>query len=327
MPDKPSILVISNDNQTFAALSRPFADDVTFIRADSVRRAASQAKLSSPSAIILDDSLVGADWLEVYRELWKELSYTFVPILLLTEAANADYVVSKLDFGLVDVLVKPVEPAQIKARVRAMLQVKAVHDQLDSEKHLLQKKLDEERRVREQLTAINEELKKLSTTDGLTGMANYRYLRTWLSTEFEIASRYKMPLSAIMIDLDEFKPVNDRYGHPFGDYILKSVAKMIMEKSRRADFTARYGGDEFAVVLPNTDGKGAMNLARRIHSAIEKQVYEHGQSVKVTASLGLAAFPCERIKSAEELIDAADRALYAAKSKGRNCIVTCDELA
>jgi len=232
-----------------------------------------------------------------------------------------------MESGLIDALVKPVHVPELRARLRAMYQVKVTHDQMDTERLALQQKLDEERRLREQLSSINEELKRLSTTDGLTGLANYRYMRNWLSTEYEIATRYKLPLSAIMLDLDNFKEVNDRCGHPFGDFVLKSVAHIVQGKSRRADFTARYGGDEFLVILPNTDGTAAANLAQRIHSALEKHTFddEHHHA-NVTASFGIASYPSDGASSPESLIDLADRALYAAKSKGRNRIISWREI-
>ncbi len=323
MQDKPVIFVVSQDPQTVASVKAPFAGGpAVFLEAENPARAASQAKLAAPDIVILDDSLADADWFDVYARLHEELSFTFIPILVLLAPEGMDAAVTRMDLGLIDVLVKPPKPAELKSRVKAMLQIKEIHDQMDEERLVLQRKLEEERRIREQLTAVNEELKRLSTTDGLTGLANYRYMRNWLSTEFEIATRYGMALSAIMLDLDNFKSVNDRFGHPFGDVVLKGVANIVKQQSRRADFVARYGGEEFVVILPNTDAVAAMNLARRIHAAVNRQTFLDGSSaVQVTSSLGISSHPADGVKTPEELIDLADRALYSAKAKGRNRIV------
>jgi two-component system chemotaxis family response regulator WspR len=325
---KQVIFIVSQDAKTIDAIEKPFEGSPTaFLRAENPRRAASQAKLAAPDVVILDDSLEGADWYDIYRRLSEELSFTFIPILVLLEAAKAEEAVGKMEAGLIDILIKPVNAHELKARLKAMLQVKAVHDQLDGERVELQQKLDEERRLRQELSAVNEELKRLSTTDGLTGLANYRYMRNWLSTEFEIATRYNLPLSAMMLDLDNFKSVNDRFGHPFGDFVLKGVAAIIIERSRKADFSARYGGEEFLIILPNTDGDAGANLAHRIHSGIERHVFDDGHcQVQITASLGISTHPSPNVKAAEDLIDLADRALYAAKAKGRNRVVSWREI-
>jgi len=328
MQEKPVVFVISQDPQTIAAIEAPFAGgNMVFAKAENVNRVPSQAKLLSPDVVILDDVFDGTDWFTIYERLMSELSFTFVPILLLLDPGRVDDAVAKMQAGLVDILVKPPKPAELRARLKAMLQVKGIHDQMDEERIVLQRKLEDERRLREQLTAINEELKRLSTTDGLTGLANYRYMRNWLTTEFEIATRYALPLSAIMLDIDNFKAVNDEHGHPFGDFVLKGIADIIRGQARRADFAARYGGEEFAIVLPNTDGQAGINLARRIHNAINKHTFDDGaHQCHITTSIGISNHPADGVRTSEDLIDLADRALYAAKAKGRNRIVSWHEM-
>ena len=327
MRRKPTVFAVTSDTQIVSLLQKALdGTDMILTEAQNADRAPNQAKLLVPDLIVVDDKLEGPDWFTVYKRLNEELSFTFVPVLLLVDPSDAEAALAKMESSLIDILIKPVNPSELRSRLRAMQQVKNIHDQLDIEKHVLQQKLDEERKIREQLTSINEELKRLSTTDGLTGLANYRYMRNWLTTEYEIATRYKLQLSAIMLDLDNFKDVNDRFGHPFGDYVLKTIASLIQERSRRADFTARYGGDEFVIILPNTDGTAAVNLAQRVHKAVEKHLFDDGQhKCNITISLGISSYPADGVQSAEMLIDFADRALYAAKSRGRNRIISWNE--
>jgi len=315
----------ASTRSVFDEVARSMSLDL--VHAEAGRPALAQAKTADPHCIILDEDLGGGDWKSLYRSLSEELSYTFVPILVVVDPARAEDAVEAIETGLVDVLVKPLQALSLRPRLKAMLQIKGIHDELDEERTLLKRKLDEERRLREQLAALNEELKKLSTTDALTGLANQRYLSDWLKTEFEVVSRYDIPLAAIMIDLDNFKKVNDEHGHLFGDHVLKEVAGIIREQSRRADVAARYGGEEFAVILPNTDGYAAANLANRIHAAVRGHTFTDGEHrTRITASFGISTFPSEEVHSARELLEMADRALYAAKDRGRDCVVSWSEL-
>lgn len=328
MQERPVIFLVSADAGTSSVVEGLTASvGLELVHSDRTRPAVAQARSAEPDCIILDENIAGADWKELYRSIVAELSYTFVPILLVVDAERVEDAMDAIETGLVDILVKPLTALSLKTRVKAMLQIKGIHDDLDEERVILQQKLDEERKLREQLAAVNEELKKLSTTDSLTGLANQRYLSDWLKTEFEVVSRYDMPLAAIMMDLDDFKKVNDEHGHLFGDFVLRGVADIIREQSRRADVAARYGGEEFAVILPHTDGYAAANLANRIHSAIRAHTFDDGErSAKITASFGISTFPSEEVTSARELIEMADRALYAAKDRGRDCVVSWSEL-
>lgn len=161
-------------------------------------------------------------------------------------------------------------------------------------------------------------------TDALTGAGNRLSLNTSLDREVELSRRYDQPLSLLIIDLDHFKNVNDQYGHTTGDRVLKQVAKEIQNRSRCADMTFRYGGEEFVVLLSKTDKKGAKVISERIRAAIEKLscVQETGQRpIPVTVSIGCATLSNN---NAEELLEKADEALYTAKSNGRNLVCYAD---
>ncbi len=162
-------------------------------------------------------------------------------------------------------------------------------------------------------------LHALATTDTLTGLNNHRAFRRRLQEEVERSQRYQHPLTLIFLDLDHFKQVNDTQGHPAGDAILAQVGTVLRRCSRGTDLAARYGGEEMAVLCPETRPDEALILAERIRESIENRAFTlpTGGELKITISLGIASLP-EHGLDAQELIDAADRALYEAKSSGRN---------
>ena len=160
-----------------------------------------------------------------------------------------------------------------------------------------------------------------AVTDGLTGLYNYRYFYNCIDQEYKRAVRYNRPLSLLMLDIDYFKNYNDTYGHVMGDLILKNIAKMIKNNVRDVDTVVRYGGEEFAVILPETFEKEAYDIAERIRAAVEKdkvQLEDGGNSVGVTVSIGVAG--SGEAESYHQLIHFADEALYAAKNADRNCV-------
>ena len=165
---------------------------------------------------------------------------------------------------------------------------------------------------------LHAEIEKLATTDGLTGLYNHRRFQEMLSEEFKRLNRQSSPVSLILTDIDHFKKVNDTYGHPAGDLVLKGVSKIIREAIRDIDVPARYGGEEFAVILPGTDAEGGRQIAERVRKAVmEASFSSEGKELKVTISLGIASAPADASRK-EELIEKSDQALYHAKHNGRN---------
>jgi len=167
---------------------------------------------------------------------------------------------------------------------------------------------------------LYKKVESLSTTDGLTGLYNHRYFQELLYDELNRADRYKHPLSVLMMDVDLFKKYNDTYGHQFGDAILAAIAKIIRENVRTTDIAVRYGGDEFCVILTETDRDGAAQKAEMIRSAVEIYPFsfkEKKSDLKLTISVGTASFPWDATNK-EDLTKKADDALYRSKEKGRN---------
>ncbi len=170
-------------------------------------------------------------------------------------------------------------------------------------------------------------MQQMATTDGLTGLINHRHFQEKADTELARAARYAEPVSVLLFDIDHFKKVNDTYGHPAGDSVLKQVARILKEAVRTSDIAARYGGEEFVSLLVNTDLEGARVMAERIRSSIEKNKFVlDGKNIPVTVSVGYSSFPADG-KEKGVLIEKADQALYYAKGHGRNQCCAARSLA
>ncbi|QJA06026.1 diguanylate cyclase [Thermosulfurimonas marina] len=189
---------------------------------------------------------------------------------------------------------------------------------------LLVKKLQEEKARAEELArklkAANERLRQLSIRDGLTELYNHRYFQERLREEFERARRYRRALSLVILDIDHFKKVNDTYGHPVGDQVLKELARLIRQSMRTSDIPARYGGEEFTIILPETDLQGASCFGERLRKTVEQHSFEaNGLTLQITISLGVSSvFPSATQATPQRLIEVADKALYYSKTHGRN---------
>ena len=165
---------------------------------------------------------------------------------------------------------------------------------------------------------LHYQVRRQAVTDELTGLANHGRFQQLLETEMEQVRRYQHPVSLIMLDLDDFKSVNDTYGHQQGDVVLRHVARVLRDTSREADSPARYGGEEMAVILPHTELEGAYSIAERVRVSIEAlriPRLDDGGALRITASLGVAASMKGR---KDALIADADAALYRAKRQGKN---------
>ena len=258
-----------------------------------------------PDLVLLDMILPDMDGLEVLRIVKALPDDQFIPVIILSVKSDLDSKVTGLRIGADDFLAKPFAEAEILARCAAMLRIKSLQDQL----WRTQKKLAEQ-----------------AITDELTGLKNRRAFDERLQEEFRRAQRYTDPVSLIMIDLDHFKLVNDRHGHPFGDAVLRGAAEQIRASTRDPDICARYGGEEFAVILPKTHLSGALIVAERIWKQLGEREYRSAADgpsaapVHVTASLGIAYYPSKDITSPDLLLRFADEALYQAKRAGRNTI-------
>lgn len=172
-----------------------------------------------------------------------------------------------------------------------------------------------------EVAVYEQKLIEMNTKDSLTGVYNRRHFETKLAEEFERHKRYENPFSMIMIDIDFFKKINDSYGHQCGDYILKSLTQLIVNRMRSIDFLARYGGEEFCCLLPETDIHAALRLAENFRIITEKHTFQFkDNTLKITISQGVSEMK-RNVKNTEALLKLADDALYEAKRAGRNKVV------
>jgi len=246
-----------------------------------------------PDLILMDIMMPGMDGYETCKKL-KSIPETMeIPLIFLTAKVDNEDIIKGFKVGAVDYITKPFNSYELKARARTHIELKISRD-------LLKKK--------------NEVLEKLSITDGLTGLFNHRFIIDTLARLIDENDRYKQPLSIAMFDIDNFKKVNDKYGHLFGDEVLARVASFIESTLRKTDMVGRFGGEEFLVLFVLTDLKGAAESAKRIVEGVE-QIKWDSRDLKVTISGGVCEKAGEDISA---LIKKADGLLYAAKEKGKN---------
>ncbi|BCA78952.1 diguanylate cyclase [Desulfuromonas sp. AOP6] len=255
--------------------------------------------LNKPVDIILCDlEMPGMDGFKFLSMMGTRDELQDIPVIMLTGREGQETKVQALEQGASDYVTKPFDPAELIARVKVQVKIKSLQDSLKKS---------------------NEMLLRLSNTDPLTQLYNRRFLTDALEREMNRSTRNNSPVTLVMLDIDHFKKVNDTYGHQRGDLILKVVADLLMSKMREYDLAARFGGEEFALVLPETTLKQGVEAAERLRLACSELLFPDELSeLELTISLGVAAFPHPDIHTLDDLIREADYALYRAKRTGRN---------
>ncbi|ACK65209.1 response regulator receiver modulated diguanylate cyclase [Rippkaea orientalis PCC 8801] len=264
------------------------------------KQALERVKSVKPDLILLDLMMPEINGLEVCKILKSDEATANIPILFLTASNDKEHLIKAFEQGAVDYVTKPFKVPELLARVKTHVELK---------------------QVQKQLQEACQTMKKLADTDELTGIANRRCLLEFAQREFQRSLRYGTPFCLLMIDVDHFKNINDKYGHPNGDKAIQWVVEIIKLGLREVDFFGRFGGEEFIVVLPQTALGGALEVAERIREAIASQPLTLEQdTVTLTASIGVATYTGED-KTVVGMIQRADKSLYQAKAKGRNQVI------
>jgi len=248
--------------------------------------------------IICDVEMPGMDGFKFLRMLESREELQDVPVIMVTGREDTEAKVRGLEQGASDYVTKPFDPAELLARVKVQLKIKSLQDKLKRS---------------------NQMLLELSITDPLTGLHNRRAMMESLQKEVHRTARKKTPLSLVMLDIDHFKKINDTYGHQNGDAVLKAIGAELTAQLRQYDIAARFGGEEFVLILPETDIKEATQVAERLRQNIASLRFEAElANLEITVSLGVASTQNKIVKSTDDLIREADYALYNAKRGGRN---------
>jgi two-component system, cell cycle response regulator len=264
-----------------------------------------------PDLILLDVMLPRVDGFEVARRIKASRSLPFIPIIIQTALDTTEDMVVGLDSGADDYITKPINFAELEARIRSLLRIKSLQEEVERQKS--------------ELSTINDQLVHIARTDALTGIDNRRRLEERLEEAFEHSRRLDEPFACVMCDLDMFKSVNDTYGHQAGDAVLRQFAQLLREQAREIDRVGRYGGEEFMLVLPGATVDAGVSFAERVRKAVEGRTFSFaGAVIRRTMSCGVASWPHPGIPDVPALVRATDDALYAAKAQGRNRVVRWD---
>jgi len=302
---KAKILLVE-DSKVQAGLVRDFLEKTGYevIWAENGKSAIKTAKTMSVDIILLDLMLPDISGNEVCRWLKLNENTRGIPIIMLTAKDAITDKVAGLEAGADDYLPKPYNEIELNARIYASLRTKALQDEL--------------RQKNRQLENLLKQVEIMAITDQLTGIYNRRRLVTILEKEFRRTVRYKSPLTCLMIDLDHFKRINDKFGHHTGDMVIKETAQIITGCAREIDTVARWGGEEFIALFPQTKKEDALQSAVRIIKKVSEHKFPEISKEQITISIGIASAPDPSIDTEEKLIHASDMALYEAKKNGRN---------
>jgi two-component system cell cycle response regulator len=299
-PAPPKKILIVDDDETVRESLNDFLEFHDFV-VTAVASAAQALEImaSNEFDLVISDLVMpkmdGIALVKSIRDSGKD-----VPFLVMTGFASIEYAVESMKAGATDFLTKPLKFDHVMLIIKRVLETSAL------------RKMARER----------EYYKDLSNSDGLTKISNYRHFNHVLQLEIDRQRRYHRPLTLLMIDIDDFKKTNDRYGHLMGDMVLIKIAALLTAEIRGFDFVARYGGDEFTIILPEVSEREALPVGRRIMKSIGTHEFkspEHKDIGSVGVTIGIASFPKDALEG-QDLVAKADRAMYAGKSAGKNCL-------
>ncbi|MBL0869637.1 MAG: diguanylate cyclase [Phycisphaerales bacterium] len=298
MPDhesKPQVLLVDDSVDVHRLVKvRLKAEPVEIISAMNGNDGLEMARAVNPSLILLDLDMPGVDGFEVLRKLRADNATAPIPVIVVSGLDSCADKVTAFELGAADYITKPLEFAELRARMRSALRT-------------------------QRLLAL---LAERAEVDGLTGLGNRQQFNRRWEQEFASFARYGNPLTLAILDVDHFKKVNDTFGHPAGDEVLQGFARIIQTCIRNTDIACRFGGEEVAVIMPHTTPNDAFIVAERIRNSLQSNVWPRHPEHFVTVSIGLAgASGLIEGLTKERWLEAADQALYTAKRTGRNRVI------
>ncbi|MEA3353348.1 MAG: diguanylate cyclase [Campylobacterota bacterium] len=290
-----TILVVDDTKTNIKILIELLGDNYDVIAALNGEMALEMIEEEEVDLILLDIMMPQMDGFEVCRRLKSEPKTKDIPIIFLTAMSDEQSIEKAYDLGGSDYVTKPFRPKELLARVKRELQ----------------------------LVTLQNELKLLASTDPMTKLYNRRYFTKVSEHILDLAQRKEEPLSVLMLDIDKFKSINDSYGHAIGDDVIIKLSEILKAYQRKSDIVCRYGGEEFVILLPNTNIDGATVVANKIREVVEQNrvLLDTKEVLKFTVSLGVSQVDLENEKDMEKALNNADGALYEAKKNGRNMVV------
>jgi two-component system cell cycle response regulator len=298
----PKILLIDERKSSSERIARMLRNTAELDVMSDPQAGFFQAAEAPYECVLVSTGLTNFDPLRLCSQLRSLDRTRFLPIILLADEGEEQRIIRGLELGINDFLTRPIDEQELTARLRTQVRRKRYNDHL-----------------RASVTQTIE----MAVTDGLTGLHNRRYLDSHLNTLFDRAVSRRRPLSLMITDLDRFKAINDTHGHDGGDDVLREFARRLRKNVRGIDLACRFGGEEFVVVMPDTDPAIAEKVAERIRAEIEQtpfQIGKDGKSISVTVSVGVSSV-LRGPDTVEDLMKRADVALYEAKTGGRNRVV------
>lgn len=324
-PHNRSILIVDDNPQNIQLVASHLKQEgyrISF--SQSGRDVLQKIENAAFDLILLDIMMPEMDGFEICTRVREHPEYREVPIIFLAAKIDKESIVKGFEVGAVDYIEKPFHGAELLARIRTHLELKAYRERVEQINIQLNKEILNGIKMQEELEAskaaleeMNRKLYEKATKDALTKLFNRRKMTDLIEYEYDRAQRNTLPFSIIITDIDHFKKVNDTYGHDCGDVVLEEISRALMSMIRKQDQVGRWGGEEFLLLLPETDTEGALTLAEKMRSKIEKSTYCCGKTeLKITMTFGISSFTDE--KTDKTVIKEADLALYDGKNNGRN---------
>ena len=315
-PAENRVLIVDDDASILGVIAEVLEDDgCTVATAASGEEAVELLSGDEFALVMTDIRLPGINGVEVLERVKAVSPRTNV--IMITSHASLDTVIDAMKLGAYDYLLKPFEDLSLISSA-AKRGIDAFNLELERSQLIRSLKLSNE-----ELARVNRILHGLAIRDGLTDLFNHRYINEVLDKQIENAAVEVVDLSLIFVDVDNFKVFNDEHGHQNGDVILRELSSLMRENVRKKDIVARWGGEEFVVVCPDTDDKSAGVLAESLRRTVAEHTFMKGileSQIKITISAGVASLGKQKSKPA--LVEAADAALYEAKDNGRNQVRT-----
>ncbi len=291
---QPIVLVIDDDVDVHRLLkARLRHEEIDLVESLGAQEGLDTARELRPAVVLLDLEMPDDDGFRVLRQLKEDPRTRDVLVIILTAASSTQDKVTAFDLGAIDYITKPFNMTELRVRLRSALRT-----------HELVQMLAQRAQI-----------------DGLSGLWNRAYFdRRWME-EVASCTRYGSPLSLAMLDLDHFKSVNDSFGHPAGDLVIQGFARLLTREVRLEDVACRYGGEEFAIILPHTGPEAARQLCERVRDSVAGTVWARHPDRTITVSIGVAGSAASTDLTPEAWVEMADDALYLAKQSGRNRVV------